>query len=377
VDLSKLMAALGSLVLERDAEGRFIPRSPCPDWCPLLGFRAPLAGEAFAVDEVFPFLDSFLPDAERVWSATEPGPARSDFWTQIGAAGDEVHLEASALRADSRDLLVIGRNEELFGQTELVLQRARELRLAHDALGQEVRLKELLVHSIVHDLVSPLHSILGALALLEELPLGAEAAELTELAVHAAQREKSLVADILDVFSSEHRPFLATPGAEAAPDLACAIREIVRQAQPAAHVRGLQLYALAGPEPVRVVAEQTRLERVLANLVENALRHGPVGKAVTVSLESEARTVRVNVDDEGPGVPSEVLPHLFELFAGGTKGVRGTGMGLYFCRVTVERWDGGIGYERRAEGGSRFWIRLLSADDRYSGEHGSAMPNSS
>ncbi len=361
MDSNNLMAALGNLVLERNGDGRFIRCSACPEWCPTVGFPAHLGGEPFVLEQVFPFLDSFLPDAEDVWSATAAGPARSDFWTEAGAAGEEVHLEASALRVDSRNLLVINRNEELFRQTELVLQRARELRLAHDALSNEVKLKELLVHSIVHDLLSPLHGILGALALLADQPLEAEAAELTELALRAAEREKTLIANILDVFAAEHRPFSAAPDPDAAPDLAQAIRDIVAQAQPVAHVRGKLLHAFVGREPVRVVAEQTRLERVLANLVDNALRHGPVGKAVTVSLEIERDTVGVNVDDEGLGVPSEVLPHLFELFAGGTTGVQGTGMGLYFCRVTVERWGGGIGYERRPEGGSRFWIRLTAA----------------
>jgi signal transduction histidine kinase len=361
MDLKNLMAALGNLVLERNADGRFIRRSPCPEWCPLVGLLIPHATEAFPIEEVFPFLDSFLPDAEQVWSSKKAGPMRSQFWTQRSAAGEEVHLEAYALRVDSKNLLVIHRNEELFRQTELVLQRARELRLSHDALAHEAKLKELVVHSIVHDLVSPLHGILGALALLADMPLEREAAELTDLALRAAQREKALIADILDVFSAEQRAFTAAPDPAVSPDLVSAILKIAKQAEPAAHVRGMQLEALVEQQPVHVVAEETHLERVLANLVDNALRHSPVGKAVTISLEHEPLTVRVNVDDEGPGVPSEVLPHLFELFAGGTARVRGTGMGLYFCRVTVERWGGGIGYERRPQGGSRFWIRLNAA----------------
>ncbi len=361
MDLNGLMAALGKLVLERDDGGKFVRRGCCPDWCSGLGLPAPLGAEPFVVEDVFPFLDSFLPDAEQVWSAGASGPVRSHFWTQASRAGEEMHLEASALRVDARDLLVIDRNEELFRQTELVLQRARELRLTHDELTHEVKVKDLLVHSIVHDLLSPLHGILGALALLSDLPLSTDAAELTELALHAAEREKMLVTDILDVFSAEHRRSTTVQELGPPPDLAEVIRDIVKQSQPAARVVGVSLFGMVTEGPVRVVAEQRRLERVLANLVDNALRHGPEGKPVTVSIERESDTVRVNVDDGGPGVPTEVLPHLFELFAGGTAGVRGTGMGLYFCRVTVERWGGGIGYERRPEGGSRFWIRLIVA----------------
>lgn len=115
------------------------------------------------------------------------------------------------------------------------------------------------------------------------------------------------------------------------------------------------------PGPLRVLAEETRLVRVLENLVDNALRQSPAGGRVRVLTEREEHRIRVIVDDQGPGVPKEVLPHLFELFAGGKPGVVGTGLSLYFCRITVERWGGGIGYEQKSDGGSRFWIRLLDA----------------
>ena len=190
------------------------------------------------------------------------------------------------------------------------------------------------------------------------MPLDDEAAGWTELALQAAKRQESLVAEILDVFSSDRGAFVAPPDPAAARDLAKAIRDVVAQAQPAARVRHAEVRAEIEAAPLRVIAEETRLVRVLANLVDNALRHSPFGGLVMVSARREASTTRVNVDDQGPGVPKEVMPYLFEMFAGGQTGVAGTGLGLYFCRITVERWGGGIGYERRPEGGSRFWIRL-------------------
>ncbi|HVJ14351.1 MAG TPA: HAMP domain-containing sensor histidine kinase [Polyangiaceae bacterium] len=361
MESSHVMAALGRLLLERTNDGRFTRCGPCPDWCNALGIDALTPCSPLVIQDVFPFLEIFLPDAERVWDSREPEHANSDFWTEIGADGEEFHLEASALRVDSENLLVITRNEQLFTEKELVLQRARELGFAHRALTREIELKDILVHSIVHDLASPLHGVLGALTLLSELPQSEEAASWTELALRAAKRQESLVADILDVFSAEHGAIVAPPPASAAPDLVQAIRSVVQEAQPVARVNQVRVEAAVGRVPIRVIAEQTRLVRVLANLVENALRHSPPQGHVFVSLEGEEGTVRVTVDDEGPGVPKEVLPFLFELFAGGKAQVSGTGLGLYFCQITLERWGGGIGYERRPEGGSRFWIRLVEA----------------
>jgi K+-sensing histidine kinase KdpD len=98
--------------------------------------------------------------------------------------------------------------------------------------------------------------------------------------------------------------------------------------------------------------------RVLANLVDNAIRYSPANSTVSIDVHREDSSVLATVDDEGPGVPPEVLPLLFAKFAKGRERSAGTGLGLYFCRITVERWGGGIGYEKRQPRGSRFWVRL-------------------
>ena len=85
-----------------------------------------------------------------------------------------------------------------------------------------------------------------------------------------------------------------------------------------------------------MVGEQSRLERVIFNLVENALRHSPSGSLVTVALEQAEADVLVAIDDQGPGVALDAIDTLFEKFSQG-KGQRGkAGLGLYFCRITVE-----------------------------------------
>src|SRR5262249_40028972 len=101
-----------------------------------------------------------------------------------------------------------------------------------------------------------------------------------------------------------------------------------------------------------------RLFRVLTNLLDNAIRHSPRGGVVRVSARPENSSIAVFVEDEGPGVSARLMPRLFEKFARGWDSPSGSGLGLFFCRITVGNWGGGIGYERRAEGGSRFWIRL-------------------
>ena len=70
--------------------------------------------------------------------------------------------------------------------------------------------------------------------------------------------------------------------------------------------------------------------------------------------------MRVSIQDEGPGVPPEVVPQLFQKFVRRGKSEGKAGLGLYFCRMTVEQWGGKIGCEPRDGGGTSFWFRLES-----------------
>jgi signal transduction histidine kinase len=312
---------------------------------------------------MFPFLTAFLPDAERAWRSAAPSPIASELWTQTDAGGTEIHLEATAARVDDSAVLVIARNDQAFFARQLLLQRARELRLTHNALMREIERKDILLHTIVHDLAAPLHSIVGSLSLLRDLELPPEAARWTAIAVEAAARQRQLIQGILNVFVAEQSGDEAPPGGV---ELQRAMERAVSELEPVARQRQVTL-VMRPPGPVRVAADETRLIRVLTNLVDNAIRHSPPGKQVSMTAVAEDRSVRLAIEDEGSGVSPDLLPSLFQKLARDPRG-GGTGLGLYFCRITVELWGGGIGYEPRPGGGARFWIRLpIAADDRDGG----------
>src|SRR5262245_46595921 len=126
MDVSAIPAALENLVLERLPDGRFVKAGVCPTWCLALQSQLLREERPFDVEELFPFLAAFLPQAESAWR-DEPkvGSVDSDFWTEIGSSGEELHLEASAVSVGASQVLVIARNERLFLQQQLMLQRAR------------------------------------------------------------------------------------------------------------------------------------------------------------------------------------------------------------------------------------------------------------
>ncbi len=211
--------------------------------------------------------------------------------------------------------------------------------------------------------------------MLEERENPCPAADLVRVALQAALRQRALIREILDVFAAERSAQdFAHHDPDLAPDLCAEVAKVAEALEPSASSRGVLLsvptrvtaerarpIARGGEPACNVVGEERRLARVLYNLIENAIRFTPAGRSVVVSVHDEPQAVRLLVEDEGPGVSPALVPRLFQKLVRGQDPASGTGLGLYFCRVTVESWGGGIGYEPRPSGGARFWVRLRRA----------------
>jgi two-component system sensor histidine kinase KdpD len=109
-----------------------------------------------------------------------------------------------------------------------------------------------------------------------------------------------------------------------------------------------------------VLGDASQLERVIANLVENAAKFSPAGTTIRITGSQRVGNLNLRVEDEGPGVPADQLERIFEKFYRGRHGevsVPGTGLGLSICRRIVEAHGGRIRAER-SEHGARFVIEL-------------------
>jgi len=312
-------------------------------------------------------MDNFIADAEEFWNLRSEGRAESGAWIEKGEDGSEHALEASAVWLAGRKMLLIQNPQRRYDERVQVLQTARDSLLEHEKLLREIQKKEILLHCIVHDLSQPLTAIRGSLSLLRLQSMAPEFKEVLEIAERQSAKQETMIRGILEAFSAE----LAAQHAiesdpNKAPDLARCAQKTVEAFETAFRERGARI-ALA-PEldlsrEWRVRGEESRLLRIFGNLVENALRHSPAGSTVALGATDDGSFVIGFVDDEGPGLPEDVTAtRLFALFAKG-KGKRAgkAGLGLYFCKMTVERWGGTIGCENRASVGARFWFRLPRA----------------
>ena len=108
----------------------------------------------------------------------------------------------------------------------------------------------------------------------------------------------------------------------------------------------------------KVISEESRLKRVLTNLLDNSLRYSPRNSEVEIEINDVNEYYFISIDDQGPGIEDNVSKKLFDKsYQEGEKaGI--AGLGLYFCRISVERWGGSIGCENLPEQGARFWFNL-------------------
>ncbi len=223
------------------------------------------------------------------------------------------------------------------------------------------RLRQETSDLIIHDLRNPLGSISLALNMLEmmlpEDVLTANRAVL-DVAHSSSERLMRLVESLLDVSRMEagEAQFHFAPL-----DLVELVTSVTGRMLVAAE-RQVTIRKQFAPDLPLVLADRDKLERVLQNLVDNALKYTPDLGTVTVAVELQAAEALVSVTDTGPGIPQDQRQRIFERFtqvAGDQRARRGFGLGLSYCRLAVEAHHGRIWAEPGPGGvGSRFAFTL-------------------
>jgi PAS domain S-box-containing protein len=193
---------------------------------------------------------------------------------------------------------------------------------------------------------------------------------------------QGMINDMLDIYQEHYSglPLLTSTCA-----VGQAVREVIRLFRIEAEARGIT-FQLRLPDPdAHIEADRRRLERVLINLIHNAVKFVSPGGTVTITVRrsdsaGSAATstgcghgsyVQISVEDDGPGIEPRELPHIFEMFfhhQEGGDGRIGRGLGLYFCRLVVEAHHGRISAANRPDGGAAFTVDLPAREDRYAGD---------
>jgi two-component system, OmpR family, sensor histidine kinase KdpD len=250
-------------------------------------------------------------------------------------------------------------------QIALAVERARlrEEALEGEVLRRTDETRKALLASVSHDLRTPLASIKASAESLlqEDVPWTAPERRGFTLAIREeADRLNRLVQNLLDVSRIEAGAL--RPAREWYP-LEALVDDVVGRLQGATarHCIVVDVPETLPPVPLDYV----QVGQALTNLLENAVKYTPVGSTVRITARQDGDTVRVDVSDDGPGVPREALPRVFDKFyrlsGGDTARTPGTGLGLSVVRGVVEAHGGTVGVASPPPGearGTRFSFAL-------------------
>jgi signal transduction histidine kinase len=306
-------------------------------------------------DVMMPGLDGLgLLRALRDDSATAPIPV-----VVVSArAGEESSVEGLELGAD--DYLV-----KPFSARELVARVRANLELARLrsdwarlAALEEVRSR--VITTVSHELRTPVTAIYGAARTLERgESLDADTRRQLQGVIGAeAERLARITSDILTTESLA----AGLVSLDTAPtDIRDVLADAVRAAE-ARRAQGIEFRLDLPEQPVVVEADAGRLQQVLANLLDNAIKYSPEGGQVDASLQATDGRATIAVADQGIGIPDDVRERVFERFYRVdpqlASGVSGSGLGLYICRQIVEAMRGRIDLEANEPRGTRVVISL-------------------
>ncbi|WP_392530727.1 sensor histidine kinase [Nostoc sp. C117] len=364
-----VLGALNILALEYINAGLFKIIGSIPEWlnqfCP---HKLTLGMNISIPEEQFCFLKNFLIDAEEFWRNHGGKKLSSGLWTEIDATGQEYQFEAYAIFVNNRKILLIESLEDTYKDKQHLIQKGREYHLIYAQLLKDNLKKDVLIHCVIHDIAGQLSAINCCFSLLEFENLTPKGKEYLEIGIKQCLKQEMLIQDILAIFSTELTSLEnSSLDVENAPNLLTSIQEVIEFFKPTFDLNNIQLQLATEIDITidwTVIGEKSRLDRVISNLVENAYRYSVPDSVVTIGLQLDREYVLVTVDDSGLGVAPEIVKNLFQKFSQGKNKSGRAGLGLYFCRITLERWGGSIGYLPRPEGGSRFWFRLPRRESR-------------
>lgn len=241
---------------------------------------------------------------------------------------------------------------------------AAELRARAEALAETDRRKDEFLAMLAHELRNPLGAVSSAGYILAQTPgIGPPANRAVAVIQRQTQHLARLVDDLLDV----SRITRGKVELRRVPiDLSEVVRDAIETTRPILEARHHRLELALPAEPLHLLADPTRLEQVLANLIRNAAKFSEPGGLVAVEAAARGGWAVVRVRDTGKGISSELLPRVFDLFIQGEQGLDrstgGLGIGLTLVRNLVEMHGGHVQAESAGEGrGSEFivWLPLV------------------
>lgn len=244
---------------------------------------------------------------------------------------------------------------------EMVKKRTAELELEKEKALSADRLKSAFLATMSHELRTPLNSIIGFSGILMQGlpgPLNEEQKKQLGMLQQSARHLLSLINDVLDISKIEAGQLKVNINEFNLPEV---IHRVVEINKPLADKKNLQIHVTIDPEVNEIVSDKQRIQQVLINLLNNAIKFTDEG-SVSIDCLKVGDQIQLQVKDTGIGIEKEKIPLLFKPFTqidtGLTRKHEGTGLGLSICKKLLDMLNGGIGVISEHNVGSTFIVKL-------------------
>jgi two-component system, OmpR family, sensor histidine kinase KdpD len=292
-----------------------------------------------------------LPGARRLFLPMQTGRGA------LGVIGIDREQSGPLLTPDQQRLLTA-----LADQTALAIERVNLVEDIERAriTAETDRLRAALLTSLSHDLRTPLASILGSVTSLSSSGQVLDEPTKREL-LHTiqdeAERLNRFIGNLLDMTRLESGPLpLRTQRVDIVDIVGSVLRRAARVL--AQHKTDIRLQR----DLPMLDLDEVLFEQILFNLLDNAAKYAPAGSTITIGAVRDGNAVRLQIIDEGPGIPASDIPHVFEKFyraGGGDRRRAGTGLGLAICKGFAEAMGATIDVANRTDRtGAIFTVRL-------------------
>lgn len=398
--LNALGQAYGREIRLIDASGRIwaasppVRRGPPPNrGQPLAGFRQlplifqvdPQAGDNPNVTPLLPELPAALAASIRQAASTTGNGALSNEQNFLGSVnrtfvlaavlavalagilsvalsqrilGPVRHLTAAAQRMGQGDL---DQRVPIEGEDEIAAL-GRAFNVMADSLAHQEELRRNMVSDVAHELRTPLANIRGYLEAMEDGVITPDATAIASLLEEALLLQR-LINDLQELSLAEAGQLHLDVGAVSAESI---IPSLLASFQVSAQAKNISLTADSAPDLPLIAADPERLKQILSNLLRNAIAYTPIGGRVHLSAARQGEAITLTVSDNGPGISSEHLPHIFERFYRAdhsrARATGGSGLGLAIARALCEMQGGHIQVQSQPGQGTTFSVSLPGAN---------------
>ncbi len=239
----------------------------------------------------------------------------------------------------------------------LYLSYHLKLENAYNEMMRVKKKKERIMQVLVHDLRNPIGAIASFSELLMDDETDAEKRSSLEMIYKTSSESMGFINEIMEMETAENVPLVL-----GRVDASKIIEKVVKMQQHAINKKQQHLQVKVSEEPVYISADAGKMERVVNNLVNNAIKFSHIGGMVEIDLKKERNHLLLKVHDSGVGIPDKFKEGLFTMFGTsrcvGTAGEKSFGLGLAICKQIVEAHRGTISFESIEGKGTTFSVLL-------------------